>query len=621
MEKSKIIRIICLCLAICIVIGLCGCNDSGNPQKDNSSTADTSSAPQDSNSDDYYSDDTDMSDDQDYDDTFDDEDYGSDDYYTADDDWSDEEYFDDGTLSDDEDYDDDTLEEDEYYDQDENFEDDVVYDEITVNNTKTVHTDYMGLNGIYQGYTYMPDFQGRTYTEKMAQLEFDRIAQMGVSMVRTYYGTKYAWDTNTSSWNWESDHMKALYKWAGELEKRDIEVAINACWQVEAVIDGSGWDTANGVYTQGDFAKTCEKYGKFMVDTVNQFKAHGVNNIKYLMLFTEPGYAYEGEDGNPNFSGATVEEKISDLEAPVFDRWLSLVKALDSAFKNEGIRKDYLFVGPNESSWTYSVASGTYYRPMFYQAVTQANDYIDIFSGHLYIETNDQSDDVTNDFCDTYYAERAALVKEKTGKRFWIDEFNMRDTSVNSNLGGTAETVSNMFHSLHIATAVSSGMRLGINNMMLWLLADQLWPDSNEYSNEFLDGVQVNGTLPSLFQTSVPRSTYYGVSLLTKYLGHNADVYETVSGFTSTGFQQDENGDYTLLAVNFSFTESTNLTVNFEKSLGTTTLYRYVYNPVTQKVTQDAKLISPDKAIKFDGTCFTDTIDPLCVVIYTTRKV
>ncbi len=348
-------------------------------------------------------------------------------------------------------------------------------------------------------------------------------------------------------------------------------------------------------------------------------KAHGVNNVKYLLPFTEPGYAYEGENGNPNWAHVTTDKNIWEIEAPVFKYWLELVKSLDAALKTAGIRNQYQIVGPNESSWT-ECANGTHYRPMFYQAVTQANDYVDIFSHHYYIQTDDIAKDMVNEFVDYYYAERAQFVRETTGKHYWVDEYNMRDLSVNSQIVGSREMIDNDSHAIQIAISVAAGMRAGIQNMMLWTIADQQWPDESTISNEFYNGVQMNGLLPSLFETAIPRKSYYAVSLLTKYLGHNATTYEIQSDFSTAGCQIDENGEYTVMIVNNQSAESTRATVKFEENIGATTFYRHLYSVSDIVQTQEAKLIGVDKIIKMNGSVFYDEIPSNSFAVYTTRE-
>lgn len=482
----------------------------------------------------------------------------------------------------------------------------ILYSTVNIQNGSTpIIDDFFGLNAIYQGYTFMDDFKGRKYTERQAKTELDRIGQMGMKMVRSYYGSKYAYDAKTGGFNWESSDMTAFYRYLRELQDRDIEVGINAGWSLDSYAYGEGWDVSSGVYVEGDFEKTCRNYTSWMIESLKQFKAHGCYNVKYLFLFTEPG-EYPG--------GVTVDSDISELTDPAFDEWLAFVKALDGGLKSENMRSQYKFVGPNETNFTEAM-NGTHFRPMFYQAIHQANDYIDIYSHHIYVHMDDIVDDSATYYADYYWRERAAYAKEMTGKPFWIDEFNIRDYSKSQWIG---DATKEPLHAVQHAAILSQAMDMGIQNLILWTVADQQWPNNVSYSNDgFVNGVQCHGVLPSLFETSIPKVSYYGISLLTKYFGEGK-IFKTTSDGVYAACQQGNDGNWTIMAVNLNYFESEDVTFNFEKSLGGKTFYRHIYNSTTQVATAAAKLIGADKKIKISGTSLNDIIPPCSFAIYTT---
>lgn len=494
---------------------------------------------------------------------------------------------------------------DDSEDPEEPIDDETVENDVTVQNSAApVTKNFMGLNAIYHCYTYLPDKFNRNYSEKEADLEFKRIAQMGMQTVRTYYSPSYAYNKQTNRFQWDSTEMKAVYKWMHKMQQCNLDISLNAAWTYHQIYEKNHWAPLTGLYVEGDDNKTAENYGNWMVDSLKAMKANGCNNVKYLIMFTEPNKFTDWQ--------ASTDKSITEVSDPAFEGWLLFTKALDSALKKAGLRSQYKMVGPNDYG-SLQTKEGTQTPPMFYQAVTRANDYIDIFSGHYYLFINNVTDDTVADVADMYWKDRINLVKTKTGKPFWIDEFNLKVSNKTEGTPGNYKELP-----LQLGVALAYGMNHGIQNLMLWTVADQQWPDSTTYNNDdFVNGVQRCGVLPSLFESSLPRVSYYGTALLTKYFG-NGSVFETVSDYHAS-CEQNKNGNYSILVVN-SEVSSMRVNLNFEKSTGKKVYYRHCYNEDKQVTTFDAKLIGIDKAIQANGSGFTDVIPPRSVVIYTTEK-
>lgn len=476
---------------------------------------------------------------------------------------------------------------------------------IVMNNADPVVKNFMGLNAIHHCYTYLPDKFNRTYSEKEADLELKRIAQMGMQTVRTYYSPSYAYNKQTNSFQWDSTEMKAVYKWMHKMQQCNLDISLNAAWSYHQIYEKNHWASLDGLYVEGDDNKTAENYANWMVDSLKAMKANGCNNVKYLIMFTEPNKFIEWQ--------ASTDKSITEISDPAFEGWLLFTKSLDSALKKAGLRSQYKMVGPNDYG-SLLTREGTQIPPMFYQAVTRANDYIDIFSGHYYLFINAMTDDTVADVADLYWKDRIDLVKTKTGKQFWIDEYNIKA------LNDTSGKVTGDFKELPLQLGVSLvyAMNHGIQNLMLWTVADQQWPDNTTYNNDdFVNGVQRCGVLPSLFESSLPRVSYYGTALLTKYFG-NGNTFETVSDYYAS-CEQNQNGNYSVLVVNSELTPM-KVNLNFENSTGKKVYYRHCYNEATQVSTFDAELIGIDKAVQANGNGFTDVIPARSVVVYTTEK-
>ena len=110
---------------------------------------------------------------------------------------------------------------------------DVSINEITVDNASgPKHKNFLGLNGLYNCFTYMERTEGRTYTEKQAQREMELVKKMDVKMVRSFYSSLYSYDEQKAAYNWESADMKAVYRFMKELQEAGVEIGLNAGWQM-----------------------------------------------------------------------------------------------------------------------------------------------------------------------------------------------------------------------------------------------------------------------------------------------------------------------------------------------------------------------------------------------------
>ena len=510
------------------------------------------------------------------------------------------------------------------FQDDEDFSDSSVYiDELKVlNASEPAQKNFLGLNGVYHCYTYMDLTDGRTYTEKQAAHEIDLIKKMGVKMVRSYYGTKYAYDVVTGDFNWESSDMKAIYRWLKELQEADIEVALNAGWAIAQFLseheDGRGvWDFYNGVFVAGDPEQSAKNYGKWMVDTLTQFKAHGCNNVTNLLLFTEPGGFHGVRWGaNEPYDGRWDGMSVTEIEDPHWPAYLRLTKALDKALKDAGIRNDYQLVGPNEAHTYESDIDGTRYLPMFYNALTEGNDYLDVFSHHNYISIPDMTSDVVADNVQIFWKERAELTKELTGKPFWLDETNIRDSSAMDDTGGIR--MDNPWEAMQIATMVAECAEIGVQNIILWSLASQNWNNNTTNSDAFINGVQRTGVIPSPYLSFKPYVSYYGVSLLSKYFGHG-EIYIIEDSLVRGVCEKGKDGEWTILLINVDFEETTVL-LDFEKKIGKQVFYRYLYDTAKQTTSTKAELISADLGIRTNDGHFYDKLPGASFAVYTTRE-
>lgn len=498
----------------------------------------------------------------------------------------------------------------------------VYYETVNVKNgSAPVQSDFLGFNTVYHCYTYMDDKLGRNYTEQQAQTEFNRLQNMGVKIVRTYYNEEYAYDAASGSFNWESDDMKAIYKWMQEMQKRDISIACNTGWAITAAYTKDYWCAWKGTYVDGDMDASIKNHANWMADSLKQFRAHGINNIDYLIMFTEPG-------GNGTVLGAENVEKLKetyiedsyDLD-PHVDIWLKATRAIHNVLVENGTRNLYKTVGPNCSRTRISADPNTRMEPLYYFAIKKASDYIDIYSSHNYMLISDLATDTVSD-----YVEYECMLQERIdmahdiGKEFWYDETNLFG-------GGTGEN--NLFvnnkdypvEALHAGSYFADSMNRGVQNLLWWYLFDQQWPDNTTTNTDgYYNGLHAWGYIPSLMHSSIPQTSYYGVSLLTKYFGNNAKVYEATAdfGYFNCGVQQDKDGEWSICLSSLEL-DSGYVEINFEKNIGSQKFYRYVYR-TNMTPTAEAELLSYDKILTTKGDRLIDKVEPNTLVVYTTVK-
>lgn len=545
----------------------------------------------------------------------------------------------------------------------------------------------------------MKDEHNRQYTDEQAKIEMDRLVDSGIDNVRTAFKTQFAWDDTLNDgaggWNWNSELMQAVYKWAKMLQDRGITITINAGWTIYDFMayadhyydkDGDGeieselsdyssikeWvryikdlelpdlygetegldiNTTDGVTQEEFYAVASARYSEWMKQALMAFKDHGVNNVKYLMLFTEPGKSSEFEHPDISKTGKTS-----------YWEWLRMSKALHDALKKAGIRDDYLLVGPNQTinvdttkeiEDKYDITYQTMIE--YYLEQVEGTEYegmIDIISSHHYPKP-----DTANGYEDTIYEPYACYswsdknseyfkkIREKTGlsdQEFWCDEYftfasdahRMEDIGVQMT---------------QFAACLTAGINTGTNRFLSWQLFDTLWYGStgttsskSAYSEHWIGGVHVCGTAPSLIDTSnctkgsrcachnydkyaseTPRKIYYGLNLLGKYLNNkNGTVVESIvkdnnydskGGLYVSSIISDDNKLVVLVA------NTTNIPTNFNLNLQSgmnTHFTRYTYNPDGITPTPDAKSLPSDGYVTTDENGFYDTLAPGSFAFY-----
>ena len=469
---------------------------------------------------------------------------------------------------------------------------------VYLDNTQPVQSNYNGFGGIYHGYTYMPDSTRDKYTEVEAQLEFDRIAAAGVTLVRTKFYQSWAWNSNTNMWDWNSERMRSFYKWLDEMDKRGIDVAVNMAWSYNEICQTTsveGYENPFAYLAGNNNLYDClEYYGEWAVDTVNEVIINrGHTNVKYFMILTEPN----------NHGYGSAEPNTQDS----FFIWRDVIKAVHDEMTANGVRNMVQFVGPNS----------TLSCPSFLNwAVEYADDYIDIYSYHKYGEFSSMNQDRYDYWAD--WADDVLAVIESTGKPYWNDETNTYRPFV-----GLYESKQEPWHGTQVILSQIALMNAGIERSLLWSLTDQKWPDrllGSEVAASWEDGIHRCGILRDMKISATPYLGYYAYSMVGKYIkGLGSKVYQGIGGGgVYLTMVEMSDGNVTIIAVNMN---GDSRAVNYELGEAINkTLYRHVFNPEETEITAQAKTIETSGTFANVKSSFSDIVPAGGVTVYTSIR-
>ncbi len=504
---------------------------------------------------------------------------------------------------------------------------------ITVKNNSAPHSkNFQGISAsVYHCYTFMKDSLGRNYTDEQAAKEMDRLKDSGIKTVRSIFKSEFSWGKN--GWNWNSETMQAIYKWASFLQQRDIEIAINAGWHLNQIVDeGGGMYEVPYLFGRGDdlygesqgvdftglteyeirIKKAGLRYGEWMRQALEAFEAHGIYNVKYIIAFTEPSYA--------------TKEK---LEGNYADEWISITKGLHQMLQKGNIRQKYKIVGPNQGSVNTGDGLLRYFLE-YLKNHPEDKGMVDVLSAHTYSKSNSLSITEPNYYynvADNAFADYHRVLDEYgyTGE-FLADEYFALSTIDGS------WTTNNGVQLTQVAAGVAAAVKNGIDRLLSWQIFDQLWVNANFTSGQFIGGVHAVGTAPSFvpnphkdyapYASETPRVTYYGLNLLGKYLSNQkALTYYTQSTAENelyTAAIRGDDGKYAILVVNTAGTAA-RFNLNFEKTVDSD-FYRYAYCPTAVTPSPDATSIAYDTVFQNINQRLDDTLPPQSFAIYVSEK-
>ena len=442
--------------------------------------------------------------------------------------------------------------------------------------------DFLGLNGTYHGFAFMPEQVNRGMNDADRAREFERVGQLGLNIARTWYRPDWACGAGLDQpYDWHSTKMEAFTRWLAEMQRLGVDVALQAGW----------WFTRDTYYgfDSPEPARDIPLYTRWVSESLHELiEVRGFTHIKYLILLTEPT-SYE--------SG---QVPAGEQQWPYYVKGM---RALDAQLRADSRRGLVKLVGPNNSFGGVHLA----------EAVQELDEVIDIYSGHDYNYPG--------------YAEWHALCRRMqalaapTGKPVWLDEYGKQDEAYRL----TAD------YGNYIAQAAAASINAGNQASIIWLLLDQQYV-SVDLSNvntahgqdSFYHGVHRWGLCKwpadEIDQPTHPYPHWYAFSLLSRALGGRNGTASHPVTFDGqvVGAATSQGEDASIVVVNLSHALET-VAVRLAGRLARP-LRRFVYDPGVVVPAEDAALLKPSKWVQPPGQGFSDVLPPRAVVVYTTRE-
>lgn len=466
-----------------------------------------------------------------------------------------------------------------------------VYTQLTVKNDSILNQNFLGVNAVYHGFTFMEETGVKVMTDQDRKQEFERVKNMGLNLARSWYRPDWTCGNSLyNDFNWESKRMKEFYLWLDKMKALKVDVALQAGW----------WFTKDTYYnTNGtalpDPEKDPVRYAEWVKESLYQLvKVRGYTNIKYLILFTEP----------LNYRSGIIPDGYTEPE--YYDK---VCTRIHQELKTANLRELVSLVGPNSGSTDTAAFVGW--------AAGRMNDVIDIYSWHSY--NGKQSG--TNPPLEYHGWKKIADVGEvkirSTGKPFWIDEYGASkpDESVRSKPD----------YGNYLAQCVAAFINSGAQTSLIWILFDQKYPGSRTTNKDsFYNGVHRWGLTrspqDSIESAGDPYPSWYAFSMMSKYLGgrNGTKTLRTVQGDSLFVSATQSGKDISVMVVNAGHS-SAKFRLNFATPVSRK-LNRILYDPAKILMQKKDVMLTSDRQFQASANGLPDKIPPRSVAIYSTLK-
>lgn len=474
---------------------------------------------------------------------------------------------------------------------------------IRLYNKTPVNSDFLGFGALYYPWIYLKDEFGRNYTEDQAETELERLKASGVRIVRVTLFVSSDWYLPESeSWELSGERFEGILRSLCGIQTRGIDILLNFEW-------GNSMNYQGAVF--GDpklaalpFEKQCEIFGTFVRDYLKAIKDRGINAVKYITFFSEPGSGFINGYG---------DEKGQEL----LERYNACIGAVDGTLKKAGIRSEYKFILGNVALGTEMWNSTWQLFAPMYEALAP---YGDEWSYHNYNKYVSEYTDTAPKFENMMTFVNDDIM-QKTGiaaQNVWIDEYNATDR--NNSWFETRNA--SPWNPVHMIAGMAAFMNIGYKTVLHWTFTNTLWVGSRgNNADNWQDGFHCWGLVPNPLQEQKPYNSFYAYQMVAShvwpgktYRGDNSSE----SGLCCTACESG-NGNYTIIVVNSNVSDMP-FELSFEKDFGGMTFNRYLFEGLKQYRDDDATPILPGKEIKNVTTHIKDMIPCGSVAVYTAIK-
>ena len=476
---------------------------------------------------------------------------------------------------------------------------------VKVHFDKVTCADFRGLSAVYHAYAYSPEYDRRGYTDADREREFALVREARLRIARTYFYPHYNCASISGPFDMHCQRMESVRRWCAKMQEMGVEVAMQA-----------GWHFPMNTYfgkEHPDPEKDPELYANWVGATMQYLLDDcGLDNVKYLMLFTEPTSYASGEIPG----GWTL-----------WTYYIRVCRAIDAELRRRGLRDRLRLVGPNStfgstlSDKRYHIEDGAQGGTNLVEAVRDLDDVIDIYSSHDY---NFLHQNMWEGMCRAF-----ADVVRPTGKPFWLDEYGMQPEIMR-----TTHVYGNF-----IAQIQTAAMAAGLQTTMIWSLFDQLFPSntpfgipdgeeddgSHNYNRDsFHNGVHRCGVYSfrrdDYENAGAPYESWYAYRLLAQGLGMEIgggllSTVEVEHALTLYGGAVTQGDDYAVVVVN---TNATPADLVLDLDGRTRPLWRHVYAPFSDLPACGTE--AAPKLLSAKDGLLHDTLPKSGFAVYSTRE-
>lgn len=447
---------------------------------------------------------------------------------------------------------------------------------VNIYTSDIVCDDFLGLSAVYHGFSHMPEQIGRGMSDYDRECEYRYVKDSNIKIARTMFLPCYNCSDIYGPYDMTNRRMQAFVKWCHDMKEIDVEIAFQ-----------SGWHYSRNTYygrEKPDSKNDPTAFANWVCTTLDYlYNSCGIDNIKYMFLFTEPT-SYSSGDTPDGYT--------------MWSYYVKICKTLNDMLSERNLRDKLKFVGPNNTSGGIHLA----------EAVRDLDDVIDIYTGHDYNHVHFGTWNGIN--------WRMRDITKPTGKPFWLDEYGIQLEIFRK----TPE------YGTVLAAIIATSISQGHQTSMIWILLDQLYTrwinddenDFNTYNGDsFHNGIHRWGLVSWAHDTvenaGSPYPAWYAFKLISnafagrKNHGTSRSFRTDHSLYVICAAIEDDSG-YSIIAVNYS-AEIQPVDIVFDKPINGK-LFRRTY---------DDTLSTPIK-IEINNGIVSDILPAGGFAVYTTRE-